>query len=245
MLAQEREQRILEYYPLVRVIAGRMARRLPPSVEVDELVNIGVLGLIDALDRFEAARGVPLKSFAEIRIHGAMVDFLRGFDLLSRQDRMRVRQLEQVRSRLRRQLGREADRQETAAAMGLPAQTVDSLLARLGASSVLSLDAVDEDEGGASLHEQLADGDPSAEQVWIEEETSEEVTAAIRALPEKERKVVEDIYFRGKPLRAIAVELGVTESRISQLRTQAMGRMQGVLKRGIKGERRRTDVETN
>ena len=83
-LVDDRENLILNYYPLVRTIACRMARRLPPSVDVDELINVGVLGLIDAIDRFEPERGVPFKSYAEIRIQGAMFDSLRSDDWVPR-----------------------------------------------------------------------------------------------------------------------------------------------------------------
>ncbi len=95
-----RQEMILQYYPLVRTIAGRLIRRLPPSVDVEELVNVGVIGLIDALDRFDEARGVPFKSYAEIRIQGAMVDSLRHDDWVPRSVRRKFNKLEAVRNDL-------------------------------------------------------------------------------------------------------------------------------------------------
>ena len=123
-----REQLILDYYPLVRTIACRMARRLPPSVEVDELINIGTLGLIDAVDRYDASRGVPFKAYAEIRIQGSMFDSLRGDDWVPRSVRRKVNRIEHAKKSLTFSLGRDPSREEMATAMDLSVEEYDKLM---------------------------------------------------------------------------------------------------------------------
>ena len=135
-----REQLILDYYPLVRTIACRMARRLPPSVEVDELINIGTLGLIDAVDRYDASRGVPFKAYAEIRIQGAMFDALRGDDWVPRSVRRKVNRIEHAKKTLSFNLGRDPSRDEMAAAMDMSTDEYDNLVRDARIKKLISLD---------------------------------------------------------------------------------------------------------
>ena len=149
-----REQAILEYYPLVRTIAGRLARRLPPNVDADELVNTGVLGLIDAIDRFDPTRGVPFKAYAEIRIQGAMVDSLRHDDFVPRSVRRKANRIEAARATLSRSLGRDATREEMAAELGTSVGGYEAMAADATIRKVLSFDApTSEDDDGQGLHE--------------------------------------------------------------------------------------------
>lgn len=228
----EREQRILEHYPLVRSIAGRMVRRFPSNVELDELVSIGVVGLIDALERFDEGRGVPFRAFAEIRIRGAIVDALRSSDHVPRSVRRKSARIEAERTRLRLSLGREPTRDEMASALQMTPAAYDALVSDAEIRRLISLESVVDDEVGLTIGDQVSDGGPSVEDRWIDDETTEEVIAAVQRLPEKERKVVMEYYFEEKQLRAIGAEMGVTESRVCQIRTQAVGRIEGWVKKG-------------
>ena len=137
----EREKMILEHYPLVRIIASRMVRRFPSHIEVDELVNIGILGLIDAIDRYDMARGVPFRAYAEIRIRGAIVDALREADWTPRAVRRNGSRLEEARTHLRRKLGHEPTREEMAAELEVPIREYDRLRADAETRRIVSLDA--------------------------------------------------------------------------------------------------------
>lgn len=226
---EERDKRILEFYPLVRMIAARLARRLSGMVELDELTSIGVLGLIEALDRYDPTRGVPFKAFAEIRIRGAMVDSLREADHVPRSVRERLADLEAAQSALRARLGREPTGEETAAHLRLTPSAYNALRVRLDIRRPVSLEWLLTESSAGTLGDHGTSPDPTPEEAWLDEETSEEVKAAITRLPRKERAVIRAYYFEEAPLKKIGGELGVTESRISQLRGRALERLQGWL----------------
>ena len=158
-----REQLILDYYPLVRTIACRMARRLPPSVEVDELINIGTLGLIDAVDRYDASRGVPFKAYAEIRIQGAMFDALRGDDWVPRSVRRKVNRIEHAKKTLSFNLGRDPSRDEMAAAMDMSTDEYDNLVRDARIKKLISLDIPTTEDGNTPLVEIIPNNDDSVE----------------------------------------------------------------------------------
>ena len=225
----ERERMILEHYPLVRIIASRMVRRFPSHIEVDELVNIGILGLIDAIDRFEAARGVPFRSYAEIRIRGAIVDALRDADWIPRSVRRRFARIDTARATLRTRLGRDPDREEMARELEMDPEEYDDLCGGAEIRRLVSLDTPIDEDGSSTLAEHVADdADPFLEQ-WIAEETRSQVSSMIEKLPDKERAVVALYYQRGLNLKEIGDMLGVTESRVCQLRGQAVKRLQARL----------------
>ncbi|MEN9787747.1 MAG: hypothetical protein RLZZ299_3011 [Pseudomonadota bacterium] len=222
----QREQVILEHHALVRIIASRMVRRFPAHIEVDELVNIGMLGLIDAIDRFEASRGVPFKSYAEIRIRGAIVDALREADWIPRSVRRRFARIDTTRRELRVRLARDPTREEMAQALEMSVDEYDDLVGGAEIKHVVSLDAPVGDDGAAALVEHVADEEDPFIDRWIAEETREHISALIQKLPEKERAVVALYYQRGMNLKEIGDILGVTESRVCQLRGQAVRRLQ-------------------
>jgi RNA polymerase sigma factor for flagellar operon FliA len=222
----ERERMILDHYALVRMIATRMVRRFPSHIEVDELINVGMLGLIDAIDRFDAARGVPFKAYAEIRVRGAIVDALREADWIPRSVRRKFARIDTARVQLRTRLGREPDREEMATMLEMDVEEYDDLVGGSEIRRLVSLDTPVDDDGGQTIADQVADeADPFLEQ-WIAEETRVQVTSMIQRLPEKERAVVALYYQRGLNLKEIGDILGVTESRVCQLRGQAVKRLQ-------------------
>lgn len=224
--APTRHDWILEHYPLVRMIAHRLARRLPPSVEVEELVNAGVIGLIEAIDRFKADRGVPFKSYAEIRIQGAMLDALRDADWVPMSVRRRHNRMARTRQQLRRELGRDPSRAEMAEAMELDPAAYDEYYEAGRLRSLVSLDAPATGDGSSLLVDNLADEEAaSVEELIGSRELCALVAHAVRCLPKKERIAVSLYYLRGLTLREIGEVMGVTESRACQLRGQGVKRL--------------------
>jgi RNA polymerase sigma factor for flagellar operon FliA len=221
----ERDAMILEHVPLVRIIAGRLARRLPRSVDVDELVSVGTVGLIDAIDRFDVERGVPFKGFADLRIRGAMVDYLRGIDPVSRAVRRKHNALETKRSELRQQLGRAPTREEMARGLELNPTAYDEMVTAAQLFIVVSSDTPLDEEGGTTIGDQLSGHEQTVEEAWVERELTEEMLEALALLPEKERGVVTKFYLESRTLKEIGAALGVTESRACQLAKQGTARM--------------------
>jgi RNA polymerase sigma factor for flagellar operon FliA len=224
-LADDRENLILNYYPLVRTIACRMARRLPPSVDVDELINVGVLGLIDAIDRFEPERGVPFKSYAEIRIQGSMFDSLRSDDWVPRSVRRKYNRIEDAKTSLTNQLGRSPGREEIADQLGTTMSEYEAMVKDARITRLISLDVATTEDGHTPLVESIPRNEDSIEHVLCMNEIKGEVAHAVTCLPEKERIAVTLYYMEGMTLRQIGAVLGVTESRACQLRGQGINRL--------------------
>jgi RNA polymerase sigma factor for flagellar operon FliA len=230
---QNRQQLILDYYPLVRTIACRMARRLPPNVDVDELINVGTLGLIDAVDRYDPSRGVPFKAYAEIRVQGSMFDSLRGDDWVPRSVRRKVNRIEAARQRLTLSLGRDPDRSEMANAMDLSTDEYDAVCKDARIKRLISLDMPTTEDGHTPLVEILPRDEETVEQHMCREELKTEVAHAVSCLPEKERVAVTLYYMQGVTLREIGDLLGVTESRACQLRSQGVKRLKFRLRKSV------------
>ncbi len=221
----DRQQKVLEYYPLVRTIACRMARRLPASVEIDDLINVGVLGLMDAIDRFEEARGVPFKAYAEIRIQGAMYDSLRSEDWVPRSVRRKFNRIEQARTQLTNSLGRTPDRDEVADRLGTSVREYEALARDARITRLVSLDVSTTEDGHTPLVENLPRDEDSAEDAICNRELRGEVVHAVGCLPDRERTAVTMYYLQGVTLREIGRQLGVSESRACQLRGQGIKRL--------------------
>lgn len=221
-----RGELILSYHPLVRTIACRMARRLPPSVDVDELINVGILGLIDAVDRYDAGRGVPFKAYAEIRIQGAMIDALRSDDWVPRSVRRKSNRIEDIRLQLSRALGRDPSREEMASALDMSVDEYEENVRDARITRLVSLDVSTTTDGRTPLVESIGLDEKNAEDQLGTEQLKELVTHAVSCLPEKERLAVTKYYLQGLTLRQIGTILGVTESRACQLRGQGIKRLQ-------------------
>ena len=220
-----RQALILEYYPLVRTIAARMSRRLPPSVDGEELVNVGVLGLIDAIDRFDESRGVPFKSYAEIRIQGAMFDSLRSDDWVPRSVRRKFNKIDNARTTLIQELGRAPTRDEMAHKLDTSIEQYEALARDARINRLVSLDVSTTEDGTTPLVESIARLDDSAEDGIMDRQIKEEMAHAVTCLPEKERLAVTLYYMQGMTLKEIGSVLGVTESRACQLRGQGIKRL--------------------
>ncbi len=220
-----REQRILQHYPLVRTIAARMIRRFPSSVELDELVNVGALGLIDAVDRFDPSRQVPFKAYAEIRIRGAIVDALREADWVPRSVRRKHNRIEAARDKLVFDLDRAPSREELAAELELSDGAYEKLEADARLKKLVSLDAPVDDDNDTHLIDRVASSDEDFLTTWEKDELKAAIVHAVHNLPRKERTAVSLYYLHGMTLKEIGQVLGVTESRACQLRSSGIRRL--------------------
>lgn len=216
--AQVAEERLIrDHLPLVGYHVSEVLHRVPPSVTRDELMSAGSLALVLAARAFDAQSGVPFARYAALRIKGAILDELRSIDWASRGARRRAREYTSASDRLRASLGRQPEREEIAAAMGTDVAGVEE--ARFDAERrVLRFDAP-----GSVLADILADPAATPEDLALGSERVHWLRAAVETLPDRLRLVVVGLYLEDRSIADLAVELGVTESRISQLRTEALG----------------------
>lgn len=216
-----REQLALAYLPLVRAQARRMAGRVPPSVRAEDLEGYGMVGLLEALDRFDPNRGIPFEAFARLRIRGAMYDYLRTLDLLPRVARRTVHHVEDTSAALTRTLGRRPTAAELAAAAGLHSRRLRGALRDATAGMPLSLEGElgQTDRLPAALARD-AGGDLAGEAE--QQALDAELWRATAALPVRHKVVIGLYYEEGLTLAEIGRVLGVTESRVSQLRSEAL-----------------------
>ncbi len=226
-----RDRLLVHYTPLVRSVAHRVAAGLPSYVDLSDLVQSGVFGLIDAVERFDPERCPRFESYAAQRIRGAILDELRAQDWVPRSVRGRARELERAQERLESRLGRVATDQELAADLGL---AVRDLRAAGRQTQLVSVEAMD--EGGGGLSDVLADdhaADPMA--VVQERETVRQLSVAVAQLGDRDRDVIRMYYVENRTLAEIGRTLGVTESRVCQLHTRLVGRLRGRLQEQAAG----------
>lgn len=204
--------------PLVGYAVSEMLRRVPASVSRDDLASAGSLALVLAARAYDPSTGVPFARYASLRIRGALVDELRSMDWASRGARARVRELTDTTERLTGALGRRPTREELASALGTRVETVDEI--RHDAERrVLSIDATD----GVGIVDTIVDAGQTPEQAAIATERLRWLRSAVDTLPERLQVVVRGIFLEDRSVAELADELGVTQSRISQLRTEALG----------------------
>jgi len=221
-----REQLILHYAPLVKYVAGRLGAGLPQSVEQSDLISNGMFGLMDALDKFDPGREVKFETYAIPRIRGAIIDELRAMDWVPRSIRSKARGVEKAHTQLEAKLGREPTDQEVAEKLDLKLGELHDVLTQISLVSVMALEESvgGEDGDQRSLIDTLADvagGDPTANLEG--QEMRGILSAAINSLTEREKVVITLYYFEGLTLAEIGEILGVTESRICQIHTKAVG----------------------
>ncbi len=219
---QNRDELIMQYYPMVRRISFRMVRRLPRHVDVEDLVNIGMLGLIDAVDRFEPGRAPSFSAYARIRVQGAIVDEMRKNDWVPRSVRDRAGRLERARQELKQQLGREPSAEQLAGRLGVTSQRLQELYRTADVRVLVSMEDGGEDEG--TVGEVLAN-EEDVDASMTSRLFDEKIRDVINTLPERERSIVEMYYYRDLTFKEIAAVLGVTESRVSQLHSRMKRRL--------------------
>jgi RNA polymerase sigma factor for flagellar operon FliA len=227
----EREQLILEHMPQVRLIARRIHERLPGTISLDDLVSTGVVGLISAIDRYDATQAVKLKTYAEYKIRGAILDSLRQMDWAPRQQRRRARLIESAVQQLEQTSGRPPLENEVADFLGIDVDEYRQWLNDTHLLSVGSLDAT-RDEPGSEMVNQISD----TEQHWPSQllehsELQRLLVQAVERLPHPERTVLSLYFLEELTLREIAAVMEVHESRVSQLKTQGVARLRSHLDR--------------
>lgn len=224
----DRDALLRQHLPLVRRIAHHMIAKLPANVELDDLIQVGMIGLTDALSRFEAAQGVQFETFASQRIRGAMLDELRGGDWMSRSSRKSQKEIEQALRRAEQRLGRSPIESEIAQELGMSLGDYQSLLGKVRGTQLVYLEDMhqgdgDGDEGFLDRHVADEAADPMA--VLRDQRLRSSLVAAIKQLPEREQHIMGMYYEHDMNLKEIAAVLGVTESRICQLHSQAIARL--------------------
>jgi RNA polymerase sigma factor for flagellar operon FliA len=225
-----RDRLILTYSPLVKYVAGRLSVGLPSHVEEGDLVSYGLLGLINAIERFEIDRDIKFETYAISRIKGAIIDELRSMDWVPRSVRSRAREIERAIGGLENKLKRAPTDEEICAEIGITQDEFHTNLAAIHRSSVAALDELwtIASSGGDTVALIDTIEDPQADdpaRAFQSVETREALAEAIRRLPERERLVIALYYYEELTLREIGEILGVTESRVSQLHTKAVLRL--------------------
>jgi RNA polymerase sigma factor for flagellar operon FliA len=228
---QTRDRLVMEHVPLVKILAQRLAHRLPAQVEVAELISVGLLGLIDAASRYKPSLGVPFDAFARRRVQGAMLDSLRDLDWAPRSLRRLRRDVDAAIAAVRRRVGREPRESEVAAELSMTQAEYDKAIEQLRVLDIgviRPLDAGDED--GPSRLELCIDTSEGASTQLERKELRSHLVRAIEQLPERERQILSLYYEEELTLAEIGVVIGVTESRVSQLRSLAVSRLRTLLK---------------
>lgn len=228
-----RDDLILNYSPLVKYVAGRLASSLPQMVDTADLISYGIFGLIDAIEKYDPGRAIKFETYAIARIKGAIIDELRAMDWVPRSVRSRAREIEQAYVALENELKRVPTDNEVAERIGVSAKEYQDILAKLSYTSVVSFEELwvggereDSQSAVATIADEAAE-DPVA--VFETAEVKEILAEAIDGLPERERTVVALYYYEGLTLKEIGQVLGVTESRVSQLHTKAVLRLRAHL----------------
>ena len=230
MTAAERDALINETLPLIKHIAHRVAIRLPNNVEIRDLINAGVLGLMDAIDKFEPERNVKFKTYAEVRIRGAILDSLRDLDWAPRSLRKKSKDLERMYTDLSQKLGRPATDEEVSEAMGGNIEDFHALVDQLHGLTIGSFENLSDSEDSENyINYYPDDGSNDPYTKFESNELTRLLADAVEELPEKERLVLSLYYYEEFTMKEIGALLGVNESRVSQLHTKATLRLRGKL----------------
>jgi len=227
---KNKDQCLRDYAPLVKRIAHQMMTKLPYSVQIDDIIQAGMIGLLDAASRYDEIHGAQFETYATQRIRGAMLDELRSADWLPRSLRRDMRKIEQAISRMQQKLGRAPNEAEIAEEMRIPLEEYQQRLQESrGAQLVYYEDFQDEDHNDFFERFEFSDdADPLA--LLQDDRFKAELMRAIEKLPERERQLMGMIYEQEMNLREVGEVFGVSESRISQLHSQAVARLRGWLK---------------
>ncbi len=222
----ERERLIMEHLPQVRLIARRIHERLPDSVNLEDLVSTGIVGLISAIDRFDPVHNVKLKTYAEYKIRGAILDSLRGLDWAPRQQRKRTKQIEAAISAIEQRIKRAPAEDEIARELGLSLEDYHEWLIDIRGINLGSLEAASPDDEGRELLRYISDDEEHWPSKLLERSELERLLGqAIEKMPEIERTVLSLYFYEELTLREIAKIVSLHESRISQLKSQAVLRL--------------------
>jgi RNA polymerase sigma factor FliA len=232
LTADIREKLILEHLPQVKLIARRIHERLPVSVSLDDLISAGVVGLIAAIDRYDASHDVKLKTYAEYKIRGAILDSLRGLDWAPRQQRKRAKLIEAAIAMLEQEHHRMPTEEEISVHLGLSVAEYQDWLSEVRGLTLGSLENAGTEEDGCDLLRYLADSDEQWPSQIVERAELERLLAeAIEKMPQLEKTVLSLYYYEEMTLREIAKIVDLHESRISQLKSQAILRLRSYMQK--------------
>jgi RNA polymerase sigma factor for flagellar operon FliA len=221
---------LTEHMPLVKRLAHQMKAKLPPSVEVDDLVQAGMMGLLDAINRYEENHGAQFETYAVLRIRGAMLDELRSSDWMPRSTRANMRKVEQAMAALQQQLGRPPSESEVAKSLKLSLTDYQELLGDSGGHQLVYYEDFHDDDGNDSFLDRYAVDDDDPLKSLLDTDFRQAVIDAIDALPPREKMLMGLYYEEELNLKEIGAVMGVSESRVSQLHTQAVARLRTYLR---------------
>ena len=221
-----KEKLILHYAPIVKYVAGRLMVHIGQNIEFDDLVGYGVFGLIDAIEKFDHTKGVKFETYASFRIRGAIIDSIRRLDWVPRTLRQKNKHIENVIIKLEEELGRSPSDDELADALGLGLDETVDLLRKASVHSLVSLDDFLEQNYEKSHVSLVTNSSDSPEELTEDKEKKQKLAEAINNLKDNEKLVITLYYYEGLTLKEISSIMKVTESRVSQIHTKAISRLQ-------------------
>ena len=227
-----RDHMLRQYVPLVRRLAHHMIAKLPPNIEVDDLIQVGMMGLAEALSRFEASQGVQFETFATQRIRGAMLDELRENDWMSRGSRKSQKDIEHAVHRLEHRLGRSPAESEIAAELNMNLADYQSLLGKVRGTQLIYIEDMvgSGDDENHFLDRHVGDSEADPEHLLGDARMRQALVTAIKTLPEREQFIMSMYYEQDMNLKEIAAVLNVTESRVYQLHSQSIARLRAKMR---------------
>lgn len=224
-----REQLILEYAPLVKLVAGRLSMYLGYNVEYDDLVSYGIFGLIDAIDKFDVSLDIKFETYASLRIRGSILDQIRKMDWIPRTVRQKQKQLDAAMHEIEIEKGRPATDEELSVKLGISQEDLVDWQSQLKVTNVISLNEFMEQGSEVPNEKNLASHFDGPEEVVEKTELKQKLMESLDSLTEKERKVILLYYYEELTLKEISYALEVSESRVSQLHTRALQKMKDKL----------------
>ena len=225
--AEIREQLIISYAPLVKLVAGRLSMYLGYSVEYDDLCSYGIFGLIDAIDKFDPGKDVKFETYASLRIRGSILDQIRKMDWIPRTVRQRQRQIDEAVKKIEMHTGRNATETEIAKELGVTESEYTEWQTQVNITNVISLNEFVESGAEPAQDSKGNVHFSQPEEVVLGEELTVKLEECMATLTERERRVISLYYYEDLTLKEIASVLGVSESRISQLHTKALSKLKG------------------
>lgn len=221
---------LAQHQPLVKRLAHQMKAKLPPSVEVDDLIQAGMMGLLDAINRYEDNHGAQFETYAVLRIRGAMVDELRANDWMPRSTRQNMKKVESAMTALQQRLGRAPTELEVARSLEIPLEEYQDMLFEGGGHQLVYYEDFHDDDGNDSFLDRYAVDEDDPLRALLDTDFRSAVIEAIDGLPPREKILMGLYYEEELNLKEIGAVLGVSESRVSQLHTQAVARLRASLR---------------
>ena len=237
-----RDVLIRQYLPLIKLVANRIIRKLPPQIELNDLINTGVLGLIDAIEKFDPSRDIKFETYAEFRIRGAILDELRNLDWVPRSIRQKIHELQAAIERVELQHKRHASDEELAKELGVSIDDYHDLLNKANGVTLLSFEDLGYSKDSVQRRNALEYyKEPHNENLITLlhlREVRDIIAAALETLPKNERFVLSMYYFDELTMKEIGLVLGITESRVSQIHNKAILRLKARLRQRLRGNPR-------